>query len=75
MLLFGREIRIPLETIIPSAEDQTTEEGDYVKDLRERLHAVWAQAHKRVEQGKLKIAARREKEVNEFDNKVGDAVS
>jgi hypothetical protein len=73
MLLFGREVRIPMETIIPTADDEV-EEGSYVQALRQRLHDVWTQARETIGRGRLKIAARREQVVNPADFRVGDTV-
>jgi hypothetical protein len=74
MLLFGREMRLPVELLIPQSPGPIIEEGEFVKNLRERLSQVWQLARENIDQGRLKQAARRAKEVHSFDLKVGDAV-
>ena len=74
MLLYGREMRIPIEILVPSQGPPETDEGDYISDLRTRLSDVWQTAREKIDQGRLKLAARRAKQVHTLNIKIGDAV-
>lgn len=67
-------MKIPLESLIPQQVPPPIEEGEFIKDLRERLTSVWQEAMEKMDKGRLKIAAKCEKDIRTIDIKVGDAV-
>lgn len=70
-------MRLPPDLLVPQLDRRDAEQASdntYIANLRDRLSQVWTSAKRNIEKDRVKIAARREKEVNALDIKEGDAV-